>query len=460
MAAAEKFPQVKTIIGADVNPQYLEEAGTKLSVLGVKAKTSLITGDFFSLDWSTILDSLPEPILIVGNPPWVTNAELGMLGSGNVPQKSNFQKQSGYDAKTGKSNFDISEWMLIKNLEWLEQRRGAIAVLCKSAVARKVLQNAWKNKRPVTSAKRFGIDAKEHFDASVDACLLVIELAEGGVSKECLVYKTLSDTKQSQVIGYCDDIVLADVNLYQTWQHLKGNDNTYIWRSGIKHDCSKVMEMEKCGDKYKNGFGELVALEEDNVYPLLKSSDIGNGAIRLGRKYMLVTQRFVGEETSAISRIAPMTWRYLEDHEEAFERRRSSIYRDRPRFSIFGVGPYSFAPWKIAISGFYSGLTFQIVGPGDEKAVVFDDTVYFLPCWSEAEARFIGMLLNSEPAKAFYESMIFWTDKRPVTIELLKRLDLGAVSVEMNCLTQYQQFAKERSVSESKVSQNQMALWG
>ena len=32
------------------------------------------------------------------------------------------------------------------------------------------------------------------------------------------------------------------------------------------------------------------------------------------------------------------------------DNRKSSIYNKRPRFSIFGIGDYSFSKWKVAIS--------------------------------------------------------------------------------------------------------------
>jgi methylase of polypeptide subunit release factors len=459
LAAALTFTSAERLLGVDLNGQYLSELRSSASRLGVKAKTTLITGDFFSLNWEEIMESLPEPILIVGNPPWVTSSELSALKSDNLPQKSNFQKHRGFDAKTGKSNFDISEWMLLKNLEWLDRRRGVLAVLCKTAVARKVLFHAWKRQARISQARILRINAQKHFDASVDACFLVLEIGDRHASQDCLIYKTLSDKEPSSAIGFHDNMIIADIELYQRWRHLKGTAETYVWRSGIKHDCSKVMEIERCGDKYRNGFGDLIGLEDDYLYPMLKSSDVGNGANRRTQKYMLVTQRYIGEKTSQIKSLAPKTWAYLENHIEAFQRRGSSIYRNRPRFSIFGVGAYSFSPWKIAISGFYSELKFQVIGPRENKTVVFDDTVYFLPCWSEAEARFVGNLLNSKPASEFYGSMIFLTDKRPITIEILKRLSLGALSEELGCETEYQRFAKQRRVNERKVTQNQLALW-
>ena len=85
-------------------------------------------------------------------------------------------------------------------------------------------------------------------------------------------------------------------------------------------------------------------------------------AVPAPNRWMLVTQTCVGEETSTIRERAPRTWAYLEAHGAALDRRGSSIYRGRPRFSIFGVGEYTFAPWKVAISGFYKRLAFKVVG--------------------------------------------------------------------------------------------------
>ncbi|MYF19184.1 MAG: hypothetical protein F4218_00700 [Synechococcus sp. SB0677_bin_5] len=80
---------------------------------------------------------------------------------------------------------------------------------------------------------------------------------------------------------------------------------------------------------------------------------------------------------------------YFCAHGEQLDGRRSVIYRGKPRFSIFGVGDYTFAPWKVAVSGFYQIPRFVKVGPTGGKPVVFDDTVYFLSCRPEDEADFV-----------------------------------------------------------------------
>jgi predicted RNA methylase len=110
-AAAEVFPQSQ-LIGADINPIHLRSARESLSECLESGQLELHKADFFDFPWSSVLAAKPGPWLVLGNPPWVTNAKLGVLKSRNLPSKTNRQGGLGIDAITGKSNFDISEWML------------------------------------------------------------------------------------------------------------------------------------------------------------------------------------------------------------------------------------------------------------------------------------------------------------------------------------------------------------
>src|SRR5207244_659895 len=65
------------------------------------------------------------------------------------------------------------------------------------------------------------------------------------------------------------------------------------------------------------------------------------------------------------------------------------------------------------------------------KPVVFDDTCYFMACRSQEEAECLAQLLNSRPAREFYNSLVFWDAKRPVTIEILRQLNLAAVARQL-----------------------------
>jgi hypothetical protein len=425
-AAVETFPSVLQVLGFEINPQYVDRARSAIS-LGSPSNASveICQSDFFLTDWAKIIRTLPEPILVVGNPPWVTNAALSTLDSDNVPTKANLDHLRGIDALTGKSNFDISEWMLRKNLEWLNGKIGMLAVLCKTAVARKVLAYAWQNGLTVVSASLYRLDAQEHFGATVDACLLLVETGLAGGSQECRVYDSLSSETPCRLVGWQDGMLLSDIKSYERWQGLM-RIGLRGWRSGIKHDYSKVFELSVDGSQFVNGLGEPIDLEPQVLFPLLKSSDLA--AHRKPRRWLVVPQRTMGEDPIRLKSEAPKTWSYLMAHAHLLDGRKSSIYKNRPPFSIFGVGSYSFAPWKVAISGLYKRLDFVQVPPFQDRAVVLDDTCYFFPCRSEQECKLLHELVTSGPAREFLSAFVFWDAKRPITAQLLNLLDLWALA--------------------------------
>jgi len=438
LAAYQGFVNAN-ILGFEINPDYVQDSQQLLQSFSDIKRFFIKQADFFNTDWHKIIMPLPGYLLIIGNPPWITNSALGVLNSQNIPKKSNSHQRKGIEAITGKSNFDLSEFILLQLINLLEKRQGAIAFLCKYTVARKVMQQVRKKTSHYFSFHIYLIDAKKYFSANVEACLFVVTTEAN--NSDCAVYESLDAIQAHQFIGEREGILVSHLYLYEKWQHLQGQDPQYSWRSGIKHDCAKIMELEPFNQGYKNGWGEFIECETDYLYPLLKSSDIANHKINTYRKMILVTQKFVGEETSKIKSIAPKTWDYLVKYRDYFAQRKSSIYQNKPEFSIFGVGDYSFKPYKIAISGLYKTLTFNFIKPLDGKTVLFDDTVNFLSFDSKEEALLIYQLLTSEPAIEFFNAMIFWDEKRPITTQLLKRLSLTAVAQELGKHSLYQKHA-------------------
>lgn len=445
-AAVPAFPNAASLLGVDLNPAYVEEARARLRNTGCNvARVEL--GDFFVTDWDRLLETNDGSLLVLGNPPWVTNADLGSIKSTNLPVKRNFQGHRGLDALTGKANFDISEWMLLQQVEWLRKRPGWIAMLVKAAVARKVLRQVWKSDKPVGRASMFKIDAMRHFGASVDACLFVLPVGVGSPSHDCDVFEGLDAAGPTSTIGWHDGHLVSDVDTYNAHRELIDPNADRTWRSGVKHDCAKVMELTRGDDgALRNGLGELVEIESDLLFPLLKSSDVAKGRAR-GDRYMIVTQSKIGADTSKIATTAPKTWAYLTGHGDRLGARGSVIYRGKPRFCIFGVGDYTFAPWKVAISGFYKSVQFSKFGPLDGKPVVFDDTIYFLSCRSEKEADLILKLVQSDPYRELLASMTFQGEKRPITTDLLKRISLEKVAVSIGVLDEFNYYLSKTTHS-------------
>ena len=295
------FPSCRNIHGFEINPQYLKEA----SEVGAIVHCS----DFFSTDWMNVISDLPDPLLVIGNPPWVTNSVVGAMNGMNLPEKTNFLRMNGMDAITGKSNFDISEWMISHLIGILSGRHATVSMLCKTTVARKVLANAWKQNLEIRDTSIWKIDAGKNFGAAVDACLLVCHLGPKKSNHECSVYSCLSSSNPDSSFRLQNGRLVT--NCANNYEYLHGSSRIR-WRSGVKHDCSKVMELKPDKDGFQNGLGEIVELENDYLFPMLKSSDLTKPD-PAPKKLMLVTQRHVGEDTSPISWKAPLTWRYLQN---------------------------------------------------------------------------------------------------------------------------------------------------
>ena len=181
------------------------------------------------------------------------------------------------------------------------------------------------------------------------------------------------------------------------------------------------------GEYLINGYGDPVRVEDSHVLPLLKCTDLHKGHVSSPLKRMIVSQHALGEDTSVLSTVAPSLWEYLNTHANVLDGRKSSIYRRRSRFSIFGVGPYSFAPWKVAVSGLHAAANFRLVPPSTGRPVVLDDTCYFLPFEQPEEAVVVHALLSSTGTRALLKALMFEQAKRPVTKKLLQQVDLLAL---------------------------------
>lgn len=367
------------------------------------------------------------PLLVVGNPPWVTNSQLARLESRNRPVRENLRNLSGYDAMTGSSNFDIAEYIWLKLITDLRHHSPTISLLCKTQVARGVLQYCAQFDLPVSAASLHVIDARKWFGVAVDACLFTLEVNRGETAYVCSVYDSLDSAEPSRSFGVVDGRLVADIGAYA-----KAVDGScpIEWRQGMKHDAAAVMELVH-DDRPRTRDGEAVEIEDDYLYPLLKCTDVFRGRTGL-RKWVIVPQKAFGEDTRSLERVAPKLWAYLSDNADVLDGRKSSIYRSRPRFSVFGLGEYSFAPYKIAVSGLHKSPEFRLVGPIAGKPVFFDDACYLLPFWDRLEAAAVAALLRTDPVKAFFRTLTFWDAKRPITKKLLRRIDLAAVAAAVD----------------------------
>jgi hypothetical protein len=402
-------------VGIEVQSDYVQSAR--------KSSADILLADIFSMDLGRdLVWNKPGPMLVVGNPPWVTNSQLTVLGSENRPERVNLKNLNGYDAMTGSSNFDIAEYIWLKLISELRDHAPTISLLCKTQVARNVIEYCAQLKLPISGAMLHLIDAKKWFNVAVDAALFTLQVNNGVSSYACELYESLDSKTPQRSFGVVDGKMVADIDAYVNGRAVEGACQIE-WRQGMKHDAAAVMELKHTENGAVTSSGRLVEVEEDYLYPLLKCTDVFRDRLGLS-KWVVVPQKAFGEETGGLARRAPLLWKYLNSNAEALDGRKSSIYRNRPRFSVFGLGGYSFAPYKIAISGLHKMASFRLVGPIEGRPVFFDDTCYILPFDEPIEAAIVLSLLTAPPVQNLLRSLIFFDSKRPITKKLLQRIDL------------------------------------
>ena len=130
IAALMVFNNIQEVYGIEIYKPYIDEVKYQIlqfylnNEMEDKPVFNFYKANFFDFDLATISKAVGnKEILILGNPPWVTNGKLGELNSNNLPLKSNFKEHNGLEAITGKGNFDISEYITIQLVKFFSGNR-------------------------------------------------------------------------------------------------------------------------------------------------------------------------------------------------------------------------------------------------------------------------------------------------------------------------------------------------
>lgn len=437
IASLQNFKEIKNVFGVEIYKPYVWE--TKFNIVDFflsnpnsnKPEISIVHCNVFDFDFKAIAKKYStKDILVIGNPPWVTNSKLGSLNSTNLPKKTNFKNHSGLDAMTGKGNFDIAEFITLTMVETFQNMKGNLLLLVKNSVIKNIVFDQNKNRYKISAIEKYCIDSKKEFNVSVEAALFYCKL-NSLPTYDCTEFNFYNNQKSQLKFGWLNEKFVSNIDTYIHAKEIDG-ECPFVWRQGLKHDCSTVMELDKVNGHYINGLNEEVKLEDGLVYGILKSSDLKNTVINQTRKFTIVTQKKVGQETKYIKTEYPKTYQYLTQHQANFEARKSSIYNNKPLFSIFGIGDYSFKPFKVAISGLYKTFHFTLILPQDNKPVMLDDTCYLIGFDKIEFAVYALILLNSNTTVQFLQSVTFSDAKRTFTKDVLMRIDLLELAKQIN----------------------------
>lgn len=409
------FPE-SNLIGIDINQNYINEA--KLTINNDKA--TFYCSNILDFDLSLLKIKSNFQTIIIGNPPWVTNSKLSKLNCNNLPIKKNFKNLKGIEALTGLSNFDICEYIFLKLINFFKNTDTIIALLCKTTVARNVFIEMHRQGINFNFARIVKFDTKKVFNVSVDACLFILRLSSKNEKLQNYeVYDIVNPSFIKDSVRITNNVLISENCNY----NFEGKCN-FVWRQGVKHDCVNIMELYKKDGYLFNKLNEKVDIEEDLLFPLIKSSSLKKQIINEYSKYIILTQKYIGEDTNYISLKYPKTWKYLKNNEIYFLKRKSSIYNKSKPFSIFGIGNYSFSKYKVGVSGFYKKPIFSLLSSNmSDKPVIMDDTCYFLSFNTYDEAYIIMLALNHFIVQDFIKNISFIDSKRPYSKKILDRID-------------------------------------
>lgn len=148
------------------------------------------------------------------------------------------------------------------------------------------------------------------------------------------------------------------------------------------------------------------AVEPELVYPLLRGRNVARW--NAGPRHSILITHRPGMKLRAIS-VAELsrTYRGASSYLKKFVgplRERPAFKRyfqpTAPFYSLFNIGEYTFAPWKVVWREQALPFTAAVIGPMNDRIVVPDHKLMSVAVDSEAEAHYLCGALNSLPVSA------------------------------------------------------------
>lgn len=153
-------------------------------------------------------------------------------------------------------------------------------------------------------------------------------------------------------------------------------------------------------------------IEPDLLYPLMRGRDVDRWKASPSAEVILAQdpEARIGIPEAEMRRRLPRTFSYFKKFEDRLRER--ALFRrfykpTDPFYSMYNVGPYTMAPWKVVWPEIGHEVTAAVRGPvGAGRIALPDHTVVGVACESEDEAHYVTALLNSSPACALVRGYI------------------------------------------------------
>lgn len=146
-------------------------------------------------------------------------------------------------------------------------------------------------------------------------------------------------------------------------------------------------------------------IEPDLVYPLLRGRDVRRWRATPSASIILAQDPATrsGLDPAWMRGSLPLTYEYLAKFEPQLRTRaayRKYFTQSSPFYTMYNVGTYTMAPYKVVWPWIADGLRVAVVSVLDGRVVIPDHNVSFVPVDGIDEADYLCAFMNSRPADA------------------------------------------------------------
>ncbi len=396
---------------------------------------------------------------VTGNPPWINWESLPAgyrTESAHLWQHYGLFVHSGMDTILGKGKKDISTLMTLVALDRYLKEGGKLAFVITQSVWKTAGAAQGFRQFQLPGERTFRVTLVEDLSslqvfegASTRTSVFVAQ--KGKPHRYPVPYTYWQKTQKGKGLGYTsslEDVIGMTRRLNLSAQPVSKDDETSTWLTARKNAVKALREKVLGKSDYQayegvNSGGanavywlEIVgerpdgllivrnmtegakrkveqattAVEPDLLYPLLRGRDVRRWRAEPSAHVLMVqdagTRR--GTNEAALQEQQPKTYAYLKRFEKELRQRaafkRYFTRKDKASgkttdtgsfYSMFNVGEYTFAPWKIVWREQAAQMTAAVIGSIETHLVMPDHKLMLVPATTIDEAHYVCAAVNS-----------------------------------------------------------------
>lgn len=183
-----------------------------------------------------------------------------------------------------------------------------------------------------------------------------------------------------------------------------GGANGIYWINIKEVDNSKVLIENRPEEGKKSVEKISFKIEKELIYPLIKSKNLRNWGLIGDYTFTIIVQDPKKRQGyKDLKKIFPSTYNYLKKFEDVLKARpmlKKYFKESAPFYSMFNIGTYTFAQYKVVWNRMGKRLKGTVVEPTNsrilgKRVVIPDNVLTFIPFTNITEAHYVCSIINS-----------------------------------------------------------------